>query len=1056
MTTHSNQVSYTNSLDLAYTKIDTIVDSLSAIDKTINANLRARTSTGLTNQVNEIKNSVKIIKRELKGQGGKTDELALADIDTMIVKINLVETTFKKTIEKFRQEINALPTAPNNKVALNLRITQAATVLDTLDSVRQRANEKKGLLEAKKAFIGKPELPNFDRLLKILCTRNKANEAEYTKLGEIVEKIQLKNGTISQTEILLLKEWEQKTITKLGGKSDELDSIQRNFPKIEEQFKEFLQQLISEIEESRDRKIALLNIIEEKHSELEQKGFSKGDRDMHCAILLRQVLENPFDIPLAIDVLNKDAGKQSNVRRILADSSILIKPSKNTLNSKIEGLKLIRAQANAIPSNKEESILISGAGPGGLMVGLICSIQGKPFSIIESRAKTDEMRGNIVALGKEDSDGQLSILRLPMLQALKSAGEAQSADVKLLDFFGITDRLHVNKLIDSPDASGILSVRLEDLQKSMIVQLKEVVSEGNDDSASSSLIHYGVQIDTIKKDGSPENRATVSFKLTQSKSPQPSGALAELPMLPNEMKPSMVYVMEGARSATRDQLGIDVSKQSKRAKMAFSFFKIKKANILQRNKYSLMNYIKSVPSLLKALWNTSFRTGGRDTYEILFSTWGRAELLLQTPENHYFYHTVSSKEQQGLAEFEKDIKRAQTARDEWMNFVYVELEQYKDKVSTENDIVFNNLMDYFQPTNRSWIEKDGEERKLVFDMLNTFLKLTHKASPLDKKAYAEVHKSLKRTSKLVEDLERKQLRFKQDNVSGARKRQNVFGMLKRGMKLKAAKYEKTAVTDSQVQMADTNHRQIGVTHFYIGGDAESTTDPISGSGCRTTLLRTSIAASAFNNPARRDNPFTSSAFAWSSHLSGRSMREEGMLMRNYYKKGTERSERFLDIAVDRGSISKERKNFLLNMQGKLKTMHLFPNLKLSTDEISKLKEIQKAISDKYNSSSKLLSRPRNESILAVWQKEKNQFKNSQLTLPEIDIFGKAWIASMSEEAPDFTKKEMKLFKIASSKLAFERLSGDYVPEVDYVYLSVMIQQILAKGAPPIAPGIVQT
>jgi hypothetical protein len=111
-----------------------------------------------------------------------------------------------------------------------------------------------------------------------------------------------------------------------------------------------------------------------------------------------------------------------------------------------ETIETLKAKIAA--SDEKPKVVILGGGPAGLMRAIQSISNGNPTLVIEKRAENASGRANTVAL--------------------------TSDTIKMLKYCGIYQYLMENKWIYPPNASGIVCVRLGDLEKAMKAVLQEL------------------------------------------------------------------------------------------------------------------------------------------------------------------------------------------------------------------------------------------------------------------------------------------------------------------------------------------------------------------------------------------------------------------------------------------------------------------------------------------------------------------------------------------------------------------------------------------------------
>jgi hypothetical protein len=1000
MLTNQTNLSNSNSatdqfINYAESETKLIANELNKIESELKQNMCKKvfcsSQQKIVNIEKKIENIVKVLKRSIKGEN---DIENLERINTPLTSLN---KTYNAVIEQLKLAEHSLPKQRGNT---DIRVKQISRILFLLGDVKARAANKMEIIRNKASFEGS-QLPRFDRLNE--------EAVNFKVLGSIIEKIQLKNHPITASEYLWLKDLLAKPDIEFKKTLKATDV---------NEFRSFIKELINEIEAAGKRKHNLLGAL---LKEVEEKEPLDKEDKLKYTIQCHQILRNPFEIPLEVDYHRtekslKDIFNTSELEYKLESriSEITLVPhlpcDENILKYKLEGLKKIREEYKKENlKNPEGETLISGAGPGGLMFGLIASLHGKNFSIIESRKENDSTaRNNILALGKEDDEHCLK-----MLGHMKGTGSWDEGDLKLLDFFGVTDKLlsqekaHKKNLIEP---GAVFNAKIGDLQKTMLENLQ--VLENTD----KPVVAYETRIEKIE---SGEKGQPAKVKLTGEETMR---------------TPSVVYVMEGYRTTTRSLLGIDVLKQSKATLIGFSFFEARKEGtfleeFLQKMA-KVIDLLGAIPGIFKIVSRKIFpNPDSTNIYKDIFKTLGRGELLLKTPETEYFYFTLSKNETKKIKEYKTALAHGQKGRDKWTDTIELFLKDNKEKLSSvlnNDDYAF--LTAALKKSNRREWYNDPVKIQKVFEKLQVIanaLSSEEQKEPCPFSAFQKEFTAAVEEALTAENLYNQMKNKIGKNIAGPGHVYHSFiGSTDRDPELS---YKESDMAFSQVQRAETNYKRMGSTHFYVGGDAESTTDPVSGAGFRTTILRSVIASASFDHPNLRDNSFMQSAFAWGSHRSSQSMREEGLGLRTSYMSGTERLERYIDIAEEKEVLTPSDRDFLLNIEGKVKNIREFrnQNLKLNDIELKKLEEIESKISEQYKSKFSKSRCIEDPGILYYY--------GNELSAKEQEVLLQGWkMIKNNNIEPRF---DIKKFKKAIGKLA----GSDY-PETWYLPLMIEIQR----------------
>lgn len=179
----------------------------------------------------------------------------------------------------------------------------------------------------------------------------------------------------------------------------------------------------------------------------------------------------------------------------------------NLYGSFQERMKELRDRMNSA-SNHKPSVVISGAGPAGLIRAIQSISNGNPTVLIEKRG--------------DDIQGRINTVHL------------RPVTVAMLRYCGIYQYLMENKLIFPPKADGSIMVRLTDLEKAMKAVLKEI--------SPSFAIQYHTKIEDI--DAQTEK---INLTLENSETKE-KRAIKKVDILVNA---------EGKGSSTNPLLGIE-------------------------------------------------------------------------------------------------------------------------------------------------------------------------------------------------------------------------------------------------------------------------------------------------------------------------------------------------------------------------------------------------------------------------------------------------------------------------------------------------------------------
>jgi len=159
------------------------------------------------------------------------------------------------------------------------------------------------------------------------------------------------------------------------------------------------------------------------------------------------------------------------------------------------------------PNNHKPLVVISGAGPAGLLRAIQSIINGNPTQVIEKRSQDNPGRENTVALTE--------------------------TSIKILQHFGIYAYLIENKLIYPPNKGGFICARIKDLEKAMKKVLEELSPQ--------SVITYDSTIVAI-------DTSTDKIRLSTQSSTEEQLTIADVGIFVNA---------EGAKSSTNGLLNIN-------------------------------------------------------------------------------------------------------------------------------------------------------------------------------------------------------------------------------------------------------------------------------------------------------------------------------------------------------------------------------------------------------------------------------------------------------------------------------------------------------------------
>jgi len=257
-------------------------------------------------------------------------------------------------------------------------------------------------------------------------------------------------------------------------------------------------------------------------------------------------------------------------------------------------------------------VVISGAGPAGLIRGIHSILNGNPTTLIEKRSADQEARANSVALNRES--------------------------ITLLKNDGIYDYLVENRLIFSQNTETGLSVRLGDLEKAAKAVLsrltkKQVIVYDSEISQINSDSNGKIRLNLQKKDGS-----TIAFS-----SPV-----------------DLLSVGEGARSHTADLLGISRDQILPNIPAVAAIFKDNRPKITHLS--SFLNYAKlTVLNLFaNSYYFSLFALKFIFQRETPFNPNRKiaGSLILSTPGQHYLGYGLNKEESEKIKKLSQAVQTA--------------------------------------------------------------------------------------------------------------------------------------------------------------------------------------------------------------------------------------------------------------------------------------------------------------------------------------------------------------------------------------------------------------
>lgn len=356
------------------------------------------------------------------------------------------------------------------------------------------------------------------------------------------------------------------------------------------------------------------------------------DNQIKLLVQAEQILRNPFepqfqlnDLLSLIDgnkdlkdlILKLDADKTfTNKKQDFWDNFSELERKANKLAASVQGgidlLKASKAEGlkaimNATNNTSEETHLIVGAGPSGLMHAISLALQKKQFEIIEKRPSSKEPRKNTVTFGKWDPK------ELQILMFLGALAHLQSRIS-----FGHNRPYYTETALG--DLEWALSETLQPLCNNQTIPLR-----------------YDTQIKSIDKDKLVLTNTQDNYSF--------------------ELQPDFVFAADGVSGTIRSLLGISKINLSQPTKLAFSIYKDNDdpySGCLDKLKYRIVNTVKGIFFALRILfyalitWQTLEQAGSQ------YMDDGPSGLS-RIPEHDYLLRIFRKKEQEAVEKYENQI-----------------------------------------------------------------------------------------------------------------------------------------------------------------------------------------------------------------------------------------------------------------------------------------------------------------------------------------------------------------------------------------------------------------
>lgn len=441
---------------------------------------------------------------------------------------------------------------------------------------------RKNLLETRKNLYGQTELPelnDFEVCLDQLSAAFPVYVSMITKYKLILQSVmRIHQQEISLNDIHLLRTFVQE-ITPIQAFDlirPSVEQLERCLNKTYNQKKALLKQFSMQYTDEQ-----LLTLL----SDLSRNSVNQSQEigvKLECFSFIGQVLYNPFEpcfnpieflnsliethsdnkkllslCLIGLDVLNKKSALSSDnfwsyrnsFDRLLHENikKGAIK-SKQLLDAKQKGLKIIQTFIDEQKNNENANTLIVGSGPGGLLHAINCAINSQPYRLVEKREKEKPLRLNTIVLGK-----------------------LEPKELEILAFLGVLTDLE-DKASFAHYKPMYMEVKLGDVEKALENALITL-------SNGINPIQYDTRISNIDATG----QATLINKNGQIE----------------DTHPKMIIVTDGAKGETKSLVGID---QRILAKPNFLIFSILK----NKDELSFSTLFKSIyyqtTQAIKGLW----------------------------------------------------------------------------------------------------------------------------------------------------------------------------------------------------------------------------------------------------------------------------------------------------------------------------------------------------------------------------------------------------------------------------------------------------------------------
>lgn len=392
-------------------------------------------------------------------------------------------------------------------------------------------------------------------------------------------------------------------------------------------------------------------------------------------------------------------------------------------------------------------------------------------------------------------------------------------------------------------------------------------------------IRYNTEVARIDRDG---EGAAVILKMSRTEKEKEAKSVE-----PPTIRPKAVIVADGFNGQTKALLGISRIELAKPTFIAFSFFTELIENMAPREvlKHHFFTVIQGIWLGLKILWCMIWCRLSFDKAAVKVVPAGPSGIL-RVPGREYFGQLYREEDQRIVAKFQSQISEIGT-----------KLKLAKELIPKDTD--HNHLK---QLISRIRVLTENEEKlRKAMD------------SHIAERA-REMHGVIDFAQSIYNPRGHKMIPFPMRHVS-------------------------THSVDVIVSKAEKSMVKVGKTPFFIRGDASHSTDPYTGTGCKTALEET-LADQYFlrHSDVEPDDVFESAILDWGQDQYQQKMIDAAFVERFEYYTGTEREDRYADLAVRNGFMTRREANDYLRIIEKMRAQVV-----ITREESLFLEEITKRI-----------------------------------------------------------------------------------------------------------------